>query len=122
MTFKYKGSGYYKMRNGKKAWIAGLSSCNEYLLGYDGEDLFYIKPKTQVWIKSGTIYAKGVQETPYDLIEKWVEPSTWWVGVACNKSIVQAIKEDTKEAVINKAKNFGYKLLTINKLTEGDGV
>ena len=61
--------GYWKMRNGERAKVAGCNPGgreNRYWVGWS------ICGATLDWYKNGMEYAEC--ESPYELIEPWIEP------------------------------------------------
>jgi len=101
MTFKYDGAGWYKLANGEKTWIAG-----ELVSDDDAH-----------WTKEGKH-----QVGDYNLIEKYVEPRCWWVGIAVDvEGDIEATYKYKSEEDLRNGYS-GQKLLAIHKITEGEGV
>ena len=77
--FKYSGPGWYKMRNGQKAWMAGeipvdcKTSDGYKYVGIDNDGY------SIVWRLGG--FFIDDEQNVYDLIGPWAEPKLWYVNV-----------------------------------------
>lgn len=75
--FKITGPGFYRTRDGKKAYVAGPAVGGWRFVGMGNEDNFY----KELWDADGRrVTGAG---TPDDLIAPWTEPKkgTVWVNV-----------------------------------------
>jgi hypothetical protein len=75
--FKITGPGFYRTRDGKKAYVAGPAVGGWRFVGMGNEDNFY----KELWDADGRrVTGAG---TPEDLIAPWTEPKkgTVWVNV-----------------------------------------
>lgn len=131
MTFKYNKAGWYKMRNGEKAWVEGDLSergfCGEVcLMGFIANNRM-----TNIgWQKDGTYLKWEHGEQEFDLIEKYVEPRTFWVAIIINKKNVNLELFETTGVFDSKNKldshifniKDNWNVIAIHKITEGEGV
>lgn len=75
--FKITGPGWYRQRDGRKAYVAGPAVGGWRFVGMGNEDNFY----QELWDADGRrVTGAG---TPEDLIAPWTEPKkgTVWVNV-----------------------------------------
>jgi len=115
--FVFEGSGYYKMRNGEKYWVIGFKE-NNILIGE-------AKGNKMSWYTEGN-FIDEKDPHPYDLIEKYKEPRTWFVATwlypdgttgCLSSQFKSCLLDDLKHIV-----NIDGVILTIKQITEGDGI
>ena len=67
MTFKITGPGFYRTRDGSKAYVAGPAVCGWRFVGMGNDNRFY----EELWFADGRRVAGA--ETPDDLIAPWAD-------------------------------------------------
>lgn len=108
--FKITGPGFYRTRDGKKAYVAGPAVGEWRFVGMGNEDNFY----KELWDADGRrVTGAG---TPEDLIAPWTEPKkgTVWVNV-------YPVSHKTKAEADAYAQDGRIACVSVN-WTEGEGL